>query len=223
TALNWACARASKSLAEVLIASGAHLYGISSLSQTPLGAAISLGRASLVQLLVEKGAKVSMDNRDLIEEVAQDSSPEVPKISIIEHLFQGRQSRIYKLRSCGKALYAAYENGDEDLRRFLIEYSSHVNQTNDSNIKSSQNAGIKIQSKILKLLIGAGPDLDISEDALTDALETALHAGHASLARKLLAKGASQAVDPRCTVQVEEVQSGKNVLTDIEPENIEPE
>lgn len=223
TALDRACAVGSKPLAEVLIASGAHLDAVSSLSQTPLSTAISFGHASLVQLLVEKGAKVTMENRDLIEEVAQDSSPEIPKISILEHLFQGKQSQIDKLRSCGKALHAAFENGDEDLIRFLIDYSSKVNQYNESNIDSLQNAGITIQSKILKLWIDAGPNFDIPDDALTDALETALHGGHASLARKLLAKGASQDVDPRYAVQLEEVLNGKNMLTDVEPENIKSE
>ncbi|KAL9032056.1 MAG: hypothetical protein Q9180_006726 [Flavoplaca navasiana] len=153
---------------------------------------------------------------------------------VVKLLLQGERTDIDRLRSCGKALHAAYdnwdegfqavyENGNKDLIQFLIDYTSNVNQNNESNIDSSQNAGIKIQSKMLKLLIDAGPNLDIPDDALTDALETALHAGHASLARKLLAKRASQCVYPIYAVQLQEVLNGKNMLTDVEPESTEPE
>ena len=111
--------------------------------------------------------------------------------------------------AAAKALYAAYVNGDKDLIRLSIG--------------SSQSDGMQIQRKLLNLLIDAGPNLDISDDALTDALETALHAGHASLARRLLAKGPSLCVHPRYAVQLEEVESGNTVLTNVEPECIEPE
>ncbi|KAL8877006.1 MAG: hypothetical protein Q9198_004898 [Flavoplaca austrocitrina] len=161
--------------------------------------------------------------QNLIREVAQPISSDDSKISLVENLLKCDQTQVDELRRCGTAVYAAYEKGDKDLIRFLIDYGHKANQINESNNGSSQNAGKQVQSKVLKFLINAGPDLDIPDDALTDALETALHGGHASLARKLLAKGASQDVNPRYAVQLEEVLNGKNMLTDMEPESIKSE
>ena len=237
TPLHSACFHGSVPIAELLLSSGAHVNAIACESTeyiSPLTSAV-FKSPSLVELLLAKGAKVVMPGQDLIEVVAEAQwwRATFSKIAVIKLLLQWEQIDIDRLRSCGKALHAAYdnwderlqavyENGDKDLIQFLIDYTSNVIQNNESNIDSSQNAGIEIQSKILKLLIDAGPKLGIPDDALPDALETALCGGHASLARKLLAKGLSQDVDPRYTVQLKEVLTGKNMLTEMEPGNIEP-
>ena len=219
TPLHRACCFDRDSVAELLLDSGAHVNTISEDGATPLSSAAYTANASLIKLLIERGASVIMACQNLIREVAPPISSDDSKISLVENFLKcdHTQTQVDELRRCGTAVYAAYENGDEDLVRFLIEYGSKISQTNQSDIDSSQNAGIEIQSKILKLLIDAGPDLDIHDDALTDALETALCGGHASLARKLLAKGANQDVNPRYAVQLEEVLTGKNMLTEMEP------
>ena len=224
TPLHRACCFDRESVAELLLDSGAHVNTISEDGATPLSSAAYTANASLIKPLIERGASVIMACQNLIREVAPPISSDDSKISLVENFLKcdHTQTQVDELRRCGTAVYAAYENGDEDLVRFLIEYGSKISQTNQSDIDSSQNAGIEIQSKILKLLIDAGPDLDIPDDALTDALETALCGGHASLARKLLAKGANQDVNPRYAVQLEEVLNGKNMLTEMEPGNIEP-
>ncbi|KAL8840099.1 MAG: hypothetical protein Q9176_004121 [Flavoplaca citrina] len=205
SALHIAAIRNYRKIAKALIEAGASVHAPDGHEMTPLHRACCFGRESVAGLLLDSGAHVNAISKDGATPLS--SAAYTANASLIKLLIER----------------GASENGDEDLIRFLIEYGSKISQTKQSDNASSQNTGLQVQSKVLKFLIDAGPDLDVPEDALTDALERALHAGHASLARKLLAKGANQDVDPRYTVQLEEVLNGKNMLTDMEPESTKPE
>lgn len=190
--LLWAAKRGQRDIAELLLNNGADINARGGFYGNALQVASSGGYEAVVKLLLDKGAKLNMQDEDSnMLQTAAASGHELIVMALLNKFADvNAQGGFY-----GSALQAASAEGHELVVKRLLDRGADVNAEGGFYGNSIQAASARGYKSILKLLLDKGAKVDVQGGYYGNALQAASAAGNKSIAKLLLARGKRTDID----------------------------
>ncbi|XP_078311391.1 uncharacterized protein LOC111135134 [Crassostrea virginica] len=181
-----ACKTGKKTIVGFLLEKGADVNLFSYYKKSPLYEACKLGHESIVLLLIENGANVNLLTRckgsPPFEACREDSCA------------QTRFDDDFAIKIClnhaKSPLYAAIQNGNENIVRLLLDKGADINLCSEYAGSPLYEACINGYENIILLLLGKGAQINLCSEYRGSPLHAACIKGNESNVRLLLENGA---------------------------------
>jgi ankyrin repeat protein len=188
TALHLAARRGDADAVDFLLARHADPNAVNEAGATPLH--YGSGNERIVRALLAAGAKPSTLSKDGITPLISAASR--AQSAAVVRLLLDAGAEVNAARPNGRRvdpLSAAIGGGDRESIRLLVERGADVNVA--GGFTALGNAAFYGDVETVRLLLDRGVDVNVKVPFAGSALNTALYAGHATVARLLIEKGAS--------------------------------
>ncbi|KAJ7435625.1 ankyrin repeat-containing domain protein [Mycena latifolia] len=155
---------------------------------TALCAASSNGHIHLVQLLIDKGAKINFQDVHYGHPLA--TASEEGHQSVVQLLIENDADVNAQGGDYGNALQAASMNGHKSVVQLLIDKGANVNAQGGNYGNALQAASQNGHESVVQLLIEKDANVNAHGDHFGNALQAASFYGHMSVVQLLIVKGA---------------------------------
>ena len=193
TALHVAAEMGSTQGVQALLADGANIEGMSSVTDnksTPLDTAAVLGRTDVVRLLLEKGANIEATRGDTggtpLDSAAYFGHPDVVRL-----LLEKGANIEATGRDGGTPLDSAACNGHTDVVRLLLEKGAIIEAARNDGRTPLDSSVYNGHTDVVRLLLEKGANIQATRSSGSTALYSASWRGHVGVVSLLLEAGAN--------------------------------
>ena len=190
--LLWAAKHGQSDIAELLLNNGADINARGGFYGNALQVASSGGHETVVKLLLDRGAKLNMQDEscNMLQTAAATGHELIVKALLSKFVNVNAQGGFY-----GNALQAASAEGHELLVQLLLDNGADVNAEGGFYGNSVQAASARGYKSILKLLLDRGANVNAQGGYHGNALQAASATGNKSIAKLLLTRSKCTDID----------------------------